>query len=286
VLRGEMPRDADELRKSITAALMDTTGPVIAFDNLTGVIHSSVLEALLTNADWTDRWLGQNKSVTATNDRLWLATGNNAQFGGDLARRTATSRLDPPKANHHLRTDFKIKDLEAWVWKHRGDLLTAILTVARGWVVAGKPSNDVRSDNYASWVGGLRGMLGWAGFTGTFGGGNTETAVSADDEEWHHSLVALHSSFGTEPFTVKDLVARLEFVGAPLFDAAALPGDLADRWAHVHDGKDAGFRKSLGKWLANRLGRYASGWMLVAAGTDSHTKNLRYVVKPPSGGDE
>jgi hypothetical protein len=98
------------------------------------------------------------------------------------------------------------------------------LTVARGWVVAGKPSNDVRSDNYASWVGGLRGMLGWAGFTGTFGGGNTETAVSADDEEWHHSLVALHSSFGTEPFTVKDLVARLEFVGAPLFDAAALPG--------------------------------------------------------------
>jgi hypothetical protein len=284
VLRGEMPRDADELRKSITAALMDTTGPVIAFDNLTGVIHSSVLEALLTNADWTDRWLGQNKSVTATNDRLWIATGNNAQFGGDLARRIETVRLDPPKANHHLRTDFEIKDLEAWAYEHRGDLLTAILTVARGWVVADKASNDVRSDNYASWVGGLRGMLGWAEFPGLFGGSNTETAVSADDEEWHHFLVALHSSFGTEPFTVKNLVARLEFVGAPLFDAAALPGDLADRWAHVREGKDAGFRKSLGKWLANRLGRYASGWMLVAAGTDSHTKNLRYAVKPPSGG--
>ena len=61
VLRGEMPRDADELRKSITAALLDTTGPVIAFDNLTGVIRSSVLEALLTDRTWSDRCLGQNR---------------------------------------------------------------------------------------------------------------------------------------------------------------------------------------------------------------------------------
>jgi hypothetical protein len=45
VQRGEMPRDADELRKAITATLIDTTGPVITFDNLTGVIRSSVLES-------------------------------------------------------------------------------------------------------------------------------------------------------------------------------------------------------------------------------------------------
>ena len=115
VRRGEMPRDSDELRKSITAALMDTTAPIITFDNLTGVVRSSVLESLLTSRTWTDRWLGQNKSVTATNDRLWLATGNNAQFGGDLARRIAPVALDPPEADHHLRTDFKIKDLDGWM---------------------------------------------------------------------------------------------------------------------------------------------------------------------------
>jgi hypothetical protein len=44
-----------ELRKSITAALMDTTAPVITFDNLTGVVRSSVLEALLTTKSWIDR---------------------------------------------------------------------------------------------------------------------------------------------------------------------------------------------------------------------------------------
>jgi hypothetical protein len=96
VQRGEMPRDSDELRKSITASLMDTTAPIITFDNLRGVIQSAVLESLLTTRTWTDRWLGQNKSVTAAKDRLWLATGNNAQFGGDLARRIATAALDRP----------------------------------------------------------------------------------------------------------------------------------------------------------------------------------------------
>jgi hypothetical protein len=157
VQRGELPRDADELRKSITAALIDTTAPVVTFDNLTGVIRSSVLESLLTSRTWTDRLLGQNRSVTATNDRLWLATGNNAAFGGDLARRNATVALDPPEANHHLRDNFKIKELEVWAEQCRGDLLAAILTVARGWVVAGRPSETARSDSYAPQTPGLQG---------------------------------------------------------------------------------------------------------------------------------
>ena len=279
--RGELPRDADELRKSITAALMDTTAPVITFDNLTGVIRSSVLESLLTAKYWTDRWLGQNRSVTAANDRLWLATGNNAAFGGDLARRIATVALNPPEANHHLRTDFTIKNLEAWMWEQRGRHLAAILTIARGWVVAGRPIVAVRSDDYAPWVGGLRGMLGWAGFPGVFGGSNSEVALSSDDEEWHAFLVALHDAFGTEPFTVKGLVERLDsFTGK--IDAAVLPGDLAQQWSHIRDGKDTGFRKSLGWWLKNRAGRYAAGWSLVAAGRAS--KMPRFAVKPPTGG--
>jgi hypothetical protein len=277
VLRGEMPRDADELRKTITAALMDTTGPVVAFDNLTGVVRSSVLESLLTGADWTDRYLGQNKSVTAANDRLWLATGNNAQFGGDLARRIATVRLDPPAANHHLRK-FKI-DLDKWVPEHRGEMLTAMLTVARGWVLAGKPSDDVRSDDYARWVGGLRGLLGWAGFSGTFGGSEPEVAVSADDEEWHHFLVAIHDAFGTYPFTVKDLVGKLAGYGG--IDPAMLPGDLAEKWSHLRD-SDASFRKSLGWWLKNRTGRYALGWSIAATTPDSDAKVARYKVRPPA----
>ena len=203
VQRGEMPRDSDELRKSITAALMDTTAPIITFDNLRGVVQSAVLESLLTSKFWTDRWLGQNKSVTARNDRLWLATGNNAQFGGDLGRRIAAAALDPPEADHHLRTGFKIKNLGAWMQTHRGEYLAALLTVARGWVNADRPAKDVRSDDYAEWIKGLRGLMDWAQLPGTLGGSTTDVAVSSDDEEWHHFLVALFNVFGSTPFTTK-----------------------------------------------------------------------------------
>jgi hypothetical protein len=128
--------------------LLDTTAPVIAFDNLTGVVRSSVLESLLTAAEWSDRYLGQSRNVI-------------------------TSSIDPPGANPHLRTGFKIDNLEAWMRTLRGDYLAALLTIARGWVVAGMPSETSRSDSYASWMGGIRGLLKWAEFPGTFGGTGT-----------------------------------------------------------------------------------------------------------------
>jgi hypothetical protein len=43
-MRGEMPRDENELRKSITATLIDTTAPICVFDNLAGTVKSPVLD--------------------------------------------------------------------------------------------------------------------------------------------------------------------------------------------------------------------------------------------------
>jgi hypothetical protein len=161
VQRGEMPREDAELRKSITATVVTTTAPIVLFDNLTGIVKSPVLHGLLTVRTWTDRFLGQTKEVSAPNDRLRLATGNNAQFGGDLARRIAMVELDPPASDHHLRTDFKIKNLHGWMETHRGEYLAALLTIARGWVNVGRPQREVRSDSFATWV--LGSVGSWAG---------------------------------------------------------------------------------------------------------------------------
>lgn len=289
VIRGELPSDEGELRKSITAALMDTTAPVITFDNLKGVIKSAVLEMLLTTTTFTDRMLGANRSVTLPNDRLWLATGNNAQFGGDLGRRIAPVNLDPPEANWHERTDFKIENLEVWMAEHRGVYLAAILTVARGWINAGRPSEKVRADSYATWVGGMRGMLKWAGFAGQFGGGFNADAIGEDDQEWCDFLVELDRIFNGQSFTSKDIVADMASandytsVGQPHIDPSRLPGDLTDKWGreaqqYIRTGSTA---KSLGRWLKNREGRYAAGWRLVSCGTDGHTKLPKYTVEPP-----
>jgi hypothetical protein len=288
VLRGEMPRDDAELGKSITAALMDTTAPIVVFDNLAGVVKSPKLDALLTTSTWTDRWLGQNKSVTAPNDRLWIATGNNAQFGGDLGRRIAPVHLSPPSANWHEHK-FQIKDVEAWMAEHRGEYLAAILTIARGWINAGKPSKSVRSDDFAIWVEGLRGMMTWAGFQGAFGGGFNASAVTEDDQEWADFLTELHRVFQAQSFTVAaittSLTASNNLVGGNSeVNPSYLPGDLTDKWGrevnqYVKVGSTA---KSLGRWLKNKEGRYAAGWQLISSGTDAHTQKPKYVVKPPT----
>src|SRR5215217_2199123 len=69
-------------------------------------------------------------------------------------------------------------------------------------------------------------------------------------------------------------------------DAASLPGDLSEKWSQAERGyttTDAAFRRSLGKWLQLRHGRYAGGWKLVRAGRDSHVDKPLYAVEPPSG---
>ena len=215
-----------------------------------------------------------------------MATGNNAAFGGDLARRLATVALNPPQANHHLRTDFKIEDLDTWMLKRRGEMLAAMLTIARGWIVAGRPGKKIRSDSYAEWLRALRGMMKWAGFQGSFGSGTSTAAVYADDEDWHTFLDEMNKRFGTYLFTVKDIVERLGQDLYPMngsrLDSAALPGDLPQKWALIRDAKDGGFRKSLGWWLRNHEGRYAEGWTLLSAGKDGYGRSL-YYVKTPGG---
>ena len=299
-MRGELPRDQEELRKAVLATLVDTTAPVAIFDNLTGVIRSSVLESLLTTPEFTDRVLGASRTATVANDRLWLATGNNAAIGGDLARRVLFIEIDPGMPDPHTRTGFKIHP-PTWVPANRGPLLAAMLTIVRGWVLDGRPGLDEatdRSDDYKTWTATMRAMLAWAGFPGTFGGSSeTKVAIAADPDadEWAEFLASIHDTFGDQPWTVKDLVLNLEEwedLGKAKagVDPDALPGDLADKWSRVANTKNAygtttkskaGFSKSLGRWLMNRAGRYAHGWKVekVQAEGDKHAHGWR-VVRP------
>lgn len=268
VTRPELPAEGEEQRKAITTILSDTTAPVALFDNLAGVVRSSVLEALLTSASYSDRLLGVNRNLSLTNDRLWLGTGNNAKIGGDLARRTYDIAIDPKRPDPFLRTGFAIANLEAWMEQRRGRYLAALLTVARGWVLAGKPSKEARSDSYAQWDGALRGLLDWSGIGSGFGQGadSSTAAVSEDDADWAVFLAEVHRVFGDEAFRAKDVLARIG--GNEGFASVdpevrkvqpeALPGDLAEKWSRA--GHTAGVAKSLGRWLSNREGRYANGY--------------------------
>lgn len=289
VTRPELPSEGEEQRKLITAILADTTAPVALFDNLAGVVRSSVLEALLTSASYSDRLLGATKNLTLTNDRLWMGTGNNAKIGGDLARRTYDVAIDPKGPNPFLRTGFTIGNLEVWMEERRGEYLGALLTVARGWVLAGKPSRELRSDSYAGWDGALRGMLAWAGLGDDFGQnqGSTVGAVSEDDADWAAFLAEVHRVLGGAAFRSKDVLARIGgtdgFVMEPTvmkIQPELLPGDLAEKWSRA--GQTAGVAKSLGRWLSNREGRYADGYTVHLERETKDAKWYRVVLAETS----
>ncbi|GAA5143278.1 hypothetical protein GCM10023340_08320 [Nocardioides marinquilinus] len=283
VFRAELPIE-DELRKQVTSMLTMTTGPIIHFDNLSGVLRSSTLAGLLTSNTWGDRPLGSTEWVGTPNDRLWLVTGNNIALGGDLVRRTVWVTIDPGVPNPERRTHFAITDLKRWATDRRGDLLHALLTVVRSWVVAGRPLPvATASDDYASWSRTINGILAHAGIDGVFGHEDSAPeALGVDDDEWVDFLDAVHDTFGLQPWTVAELLDKVDTgvrydgwptsnlpTGARPIAVDTLPVDLATRARR--DGLPT-INRSLGNYLKNRRGRWAGDYAVQQVDRTSRSK--------------
>ncbi len=283
VFRAEMPEDDAELRKQITAILEDTTGPVVNFDNVTGTVRSSVLAGLLTSAQWGDRLLGTHVTVSGVNDRLWLITGNNLSLGGDLVRRAVWVTIDPGCPDPHLRTDFAIDDLEGWVRDRRGQLIHALLVLVRAWITTGSPTERRTGDGYARWVETVDGILHNAGVAGTFDHRESvRQETGADDQEWADFLAAAHKVFGEEPWTAKELLAKVQegdFELNPMYaidrpiSLDALPTALTSKLRRQMGGV-GNLAKPLGHWLRNRDGRWAGSRTVRFGGHDRKGINL------------
>lgn len=280
VFRSEIPTEEAELRKQVTTILDVTTGPVVQFDNVTGILRSSTLAGLLTTSTWDDRVLGSSRMIRAVNDRFWVITGNNVTLGGDLIRRALWTTIDPGVPEPHLRTGFAITDLEGWTYAHRGEIIHAILVLARSWVAAGSPMVLDRSDSYAKWVGSIRGLLKHAGIPGVFDASDTaRQKVGADDSDWEAFLAKVYELHGETSWLVNEVVGQVganEGINVKPISSDLLPGDLADKFDRGHS-----VTRSLGRWLANREGRYAGEYAIKNAGdsaTGKRWKVVRYVV--------
>lgn len=259
VLRGDVPRDGEEFRKQITSVLATTTAPVVQFDNVRH-LEATQLDALLTTDLWSDRLLGRSAEVTSRNDRLWVATGNNISLGGDLVRRVLWSSIDPQVPNPEARTDFAVTDLKGWVRARRAELLGALLTLVRAWVREGRPVGErVGEDDYARWIEALRGVLAVAGIDGVIGHPDTvRQGETSDDDEWGGFLLAVQERFGDAAWS-SGQVAELG-----LFDEAP-------------EGMNSSSARSIGKWLTNREGQWASGVAVRCAGVVDNSKRWKVV---------
>lgn len=164
----EMPvssyaHDYDEMRKKITAIAI-AGDRMILFDNLEGVFGNDTLDRALTSTRWKDRILGKSQEIELPLIPSWYATGNNVQVSADTTRRIIHVRLDVLDEHPEDRTDFKHKNLLAWIAEHRGLLLTRAITILAAYCRAERPSQNLTPyGSFEGWSSIVREAVVWVG---------------------------------------------------------------------------------------------------------------------------
>lgn len=276
------PRDEDEWRKRITAALYGGS-TFIVIDNIDNELRSSSLASALTASVWRDRILGLSTIVAVSQRATWVANGNNLRLGGDLPRRCYWIRLDARTWRHWTRANFTHPGLIPWVLENRGRLLAALLIIAVSWFAAGKPaaSSTVRIiGGFGGWARTISDILEHAAVLDPGTGrlaflGNVDEMYELADEstgQWEVFLQTLLESYEDEAFRVKDLA---ELLATDHVLRGNLPDDVSD-----YTDKPGSFQKRLGHAFSKRVGtRYGeSGIHLERAGQERRAMKWRVVL--------
>ncbi|MGW0737666.1 hypothetical protein [Streptomyces sp. NPDC002851] len=124
------------------------------------------VSAFLTAAHYSDRAVMTAQQVevpAADKPQLWI-NGNSVSLGGDNASRFLVVRLnerDPETAERAY---------------DNAELAWALLTLARGWILAGAPQRHVRKRQFTGWLTAMAGFCDWAGYEGLWEDHDTVTA--------------------------------------------------------------------------------------------------------------
>jgi len=204
------PRDAEEWRKQLTSMLREGS-TVVVIDNVNYRLDSGDLCKALTETTHGDRILGQSQTLNLPVRCAWIATGNNIQLGGDMPRRCYWVRMDAKCSKPFQRTGFKHKRLKEYVLKHRGELLAALLTLARAWFIAGRPEPNLTPvGSFEDWsviIGGILQRAGVGGFLAN--SDQLYEQADIDTVHWEAFLKTLDTMFYSEPFTVSQVWEKM-----------------------------------------------------------------------------
>lgn len=274
-----MPETEDEWRKSITGALM-AGSPIIVIDNIVGKLRSSSLTRALTSQIWRDRVLGKNSMIDLPQEAVWIATGNNIQIGGDIARRSVWIRLDAACARPWTRSGFRHEDILAWIKENHDVIIAYLIVMARAWIVAGKPPGKATLGGFSDWAKTIGGILEYAGVDHFL-----ENAIQLYDEmdqdvqQWDAFLQEWSVIHGDSTITARQLVDELTSIEQIYITfKESMPDDIAKAVT-----KDRRASLSIGQVLRKHLGQvYPSGRKLLSE-KDPHTKILCWKVAGIAG---
>lgn len=209
--------DDDEWQKRLLAFLRDSPQAIV-IDNVNTKIDSGALCTVLTEPVYASRLLGASQWVALPVRCMWVLTGNNPQFSGEVSRRCLRIRLDPHVERPEERSGFRHSDLVTWTRDNRGLLIAAACTLVRSWVVAGMPRSQKSWGSFEEWVAVMGGIVEHLGL-GDFLGNRREFVESADEESaaWEHLITLLSSSLSgtglTASWTSAQIAAMVEEAG-------------------------------------------------------------------------
>src|ERR1019366_6680960 len=149
-------------RKEILSKLR--AAPSVALiDNVVARFGGPNMATLITSRAFEDRSLGHLKTLSAPNDTCWMMTGNRITLAPDMARRCLHVKLQCDAEKPHERSGFRYPNLMQHVRDHRGELLSAALTILKAYAVAGSPEMNLEPwGSFEEWSKIVRGSLVWS----------------------------------------------------------------------------------------------------------------------------
>jgi hypothetical protein len=236
-------KEEEEERKRLLALALDGD-PLVVIDNVVGALGNPALDLAVTSQLFKDRLLGKNATKEAPLYTVFLATGNNMFFKGDMARRAIPIDLCPDLENPETRSGFTHPRLLDWLQGERPRLISAALTLLRAYWVAGKPAQPI--DPYGSfegWSDLMRSALVWTGAPDPCAGREGLEAASDETFDAHGELLrAWDACYGKTRQTLAMIIGDMQLAAQRDQEAMAHkntpfddPPERDPRWHRLRD---------------------------------------------------
>ena len=248
------PTNEEEERKRLLAIGLQGDS-IVCIDNITKAFGSGTFAGVLTSLVWKDRILGVSENAEVPLRCLWLATGNNLTYVGDMARRVLPVVIDPKMERPEERTAFTYPDLLRHVREHRAPLVVAALTVMLAYARAGYPTQKPETyGSFERWYERICGALMWLGEPDPCEGRKALQAEVEDELLSFRQLVlcweaCYHATLST-PRTLKQ-------VAFDITHNAAKPPDPPNEWNDLREALGAFDAHTDGQHLDTRPAGYA-----------------------------
>jgi hypothetical protein len=264
-------QNIEELVKQLTGSLL-ASDSAIWIDNISRPLGGiDILDSMLTEQTARVRPLGGSKMVDCPCTALVMATGNNLVLTGDIVRRSLPCRIETDNEKPEEKT-FSFDPVEL-VKAHRSKMVSAVLTILRAYIVAGKPSKLTTWGSFESFNL-VRGVFPWLDMNDPH---DACTEIDTEDESRPHFdavITEWYRMFGGEAKTCAELVEAWKSKPEPfrqlkeaLIRLSGTTGFFAEPNA-----------VSIGKTLRTRNGQFSNGLKLTKI-PDKHSKITRWRVK-------